>query len=345
MFRSLSQGVSMKSLAVSMVILSAGLLATERSPKLGARVVMFQASPSLIKPGEPVELQWMVSGADTVRIEPYGSEQPPTGKVTVNPTGQTVFWIHAYNEGGGESVPLEVNLLRPITVNGQTPEKNAPSKSEPEKALTESHPIPEKLTIPEPVPLLATSILKNPEPPPEEDLTPLPLNTLPLNTLPPNACPSDSEPSPERIPGALPEHGQTSDPTPVPLQTSIPTQPQMAESTAVRHRVIPGKPRAPVITIIERTAPIVSSAHTMEVGSWIQFVALYDTLSAQEMKQRLEKLTGHEALCLQVPDKDGKAIQRLRMGPFPTRTKARARLKEIRAKISSLKLSPQVVND
>lgn len=80
-------------------------------PQNPARIQVFEATPKAVKAGEPVELRWSATGADWIRLEPPGKEFPPTGHVTYVPRERTVFWIHASNLRGGQSVPLVVEMI------------------------------------------------------------------------------------------------------------------------------------------------------------------------------------------------------------------------------------------
>jgi len=83
------------------------LLWSQGAPK-SARVLLFEARPRSTKAGSPVELTWATQDAMRVVLEPPGEEVPPVGRRVVTPQDSTVYWLHATNVGGGESVPVTV---------------------------------------------------------------------------------------------------------------------------------------------------------------------------------------------------------------------------------------------
>ncbi len=83
------------------------LLWGQGSPK-SARVLLFEARPRTVKPGSPVELAWATQDATRVVLEPPGEEVAPVGRREVAPGESTVYWLHATNVGGGQSVPVAV---------------------------------------------------------------------------------------------------------------------------------------------------------------------------------------------------------------------------------------------
>jgi len=76
-----------------------------------ARIRTFLAIPSAAQAGETLELRWSVTGTDTVRLEPWNQEFPSEGRVTYVLKERTIFWLHASNALGGQSLPLAVELL------------------------------------------------------------------------------------------------------------------------------------------------------------------------------------------------------------------------------------------
>ena len=91
-------------------ILVSSLLSAQL-PKDPARIQVFEAIPRIAKAGEPVELHWSASGTERVRLEPQDQDFPPDGRVTIVPRERTVFWLHASNVWGGQSLPLVVDIL------------------------------------------------------------------------------------------------------------------------------------------------------------------------------------------------------------------------------------------
>jgi len=80
-------------------------------PPEPAHIQVFQASAAGVRKGGTVTLRWSVAGADRVRLEPLGQDLPARGEITQPITGRTVFWLHANNLRGGQSIPLVVELL------------------------------------------------------------------------------------------------------------------------------------------------------------------------------------------------------------------------------------------
>jgi len=83
-----------------------------------ARILAFEAVPRSVKAGEAVELRWVAKDATRVRLDPSGEEFPAEGR-TIRVLGQnTVFWLHAINATGGQSVPLMIEV-RPALASAQ----------------------------------------------------------------------------------------------------------------------------------------------------------------------------------------------------------------------------------
>jgi hypothetical protein len=76
-----------------------------------ARIQRFEATPTTVNAGEPVELRWVATGTESIRLDPPDQEFPPTGHFTFVPMARTVFWIHASNTRGGQSIPLVVEVI------------------------------------------------------------------------------------------------------------------------------------------------------------------------------------------------------------------------------------------
>lgn len=75
-----------------------------------ARAVLLEAHPGTVKVGNPVELAWATRDATRVVLEPPGEEVPPTGRRVVTPQDSTVYWLHATNLRGGQSLPVAVTV-------------------------------------------------------------------------------------------------------------------------------------------------------------------------------------------------------------------------------------------
>lgn len=77
-------------------------------------------------------------------------------------------------------------------------------------------------------------------------------------------------------------------------------------------------------------------------GFWIQFAALANGDRAKQVQEELQGL-GEPVRLFPVAKTPGLQLQRVRMGPFPTREAAQRRLREIRLKAKALHLNPLVV--
>ncbi len=99
---------------------------------------------------------------------------------------------------------------------------------------------------------------------------------------------------------------------------------------------VPAKPAGPPPA--ERTRP----------GTvWIQFAALWDPWNAAMLRKDLKRLLGIDATValLDPSGPSGPKLQRIRLGPFPSRQAARLRLKLLRARLRRMKLAPIVTVD
>jgi len=76
-----------------------------------ARIQTFQTTAKAVRRGGTVTLRWSATGADQVRLEPLGLILPAKGEITHLVTGRTIYWLHADNAAGGQSMPLVVELL------------------------------------------------------------------------------------------------------------------------------------------------------------------------------------------------------------------------------------------
>ncbi len=90
-------------LVVSTVLWSQG------APK-SARVLLLEALPRTVKAGSRVELAWATQDATRVILDPPGEEVPPMGRRVVMPQGSAIYWLHAMNTRGGQSVPVAVTV-------------------------------------------------------------------------------------------------------------------------------------------------------------------------------------------------------------------------------------------
>jgi cell division protein FtsN len=77
-------------------------------------------------------------------------------------------------------------------------------------------------------------------------------------------------------------------------------------------------------------------------GFWIQFGAFADPGNATKLSADLRRLAAVEVTVDPLPMAGRPTLQRLRLGPFPSRAAALARLRQIHPRIRSLKLRPIV---
>jgi hypothetical protein len=82
-----------------------------QSPQGPARIRVFEATPEAARPGESVELRWSATDADELWLEPMNLRCPPVGRTTYVLRERTIFWLHASNASGGQSVPILVDIL------------------------------------------------------------------------------------------------------------------------------------------------------------------------------------------------------------------------------------------
>lgn len=128
------------------------------APQEPAHIQVFQATAAAVRKGAPVTLRWSVSGTDKVRLEPLGLVLPAQGEMTQPVTGRAVYWLHAANLWGGQSLPLVVEVL---------PEEPA--------APALGLPTPVLATVPDPAP---------PAPAPQPAALPVPAGATGLQTRP-----------------------------------------------------------------------------------------------------------------------------------------------------------------
>jgi cell division septation protein DedD len=97
--------------------------------------------------------------------------------------------------------------------------------------------------------------------------------------------------------------------------------------------------------VLFRSAPV--PAPVLGPGPWIQFAALADPAGAQRLAALLQERLGEAARVLPVPHPDhpGQILHRVRLGPFPSRTKAQQRLREVQPRVRNLRLKPLIMVD
>jgi uncharacterized protein YndB with AHSA1/START domain len=81
-----------------------------------ATVCTFEASRTVIKPGEQVDLRWLCQGEAKVRLEPGGLELDGQSSIAVVPDKTTVYTLSVSNILGGSSRSLEVRVEAPRRV-------------------------------------------------------------------------------------------------------------------------------------------------------------------------------------------------------------------------------------
>jgi uncharacterized protein YndB with AHSA1/START domain len=91
-----------------------GRLAT--TTPAAATVCTFEASRTVIRPGEQVDLRWLCQGEAKVRLEPGGLELDGQSSIAVVPDKTTVYTLSVSNILGGSSRSLEVRVEAPRRV-------------------------------------------------------------------------------------------------------------------------------------------------------------------------------------------------------------------------------------
>ncbi|WLT32797.1 hypothetical protein [Geothrix sp. PMB-07] len=81
-----------------------------------ASVCTFEASRTLVKPGEQVDLKWICQGDAKVRLEPGGLELDGRSSIAVVPDKTTVYTLSVSNLMGGSSRSVEVRVEEPRRV-------------------------------------------------------------------------------------------------------------------------------------------------------------------------------------------------------------------------------------
>jgi uncharacterized protein YndB with AHSA1/START domain len=81
-----------------------------------ATVCTFEASRTIIRPGEQVDLRWLCQGDAKVRLEPGGLELDGQSSIAVVPDKTTVYTLSVSNILGGSSRSLEVRVEAPRRV-------------------------------------------------------------------------------------------------------------------------------------------------------------------------------------------------------------------------------------
>jgi hypothetical protein len=92
--------------------------------ELKAVIVTFEASPSVIKPGETTYLQWKVTGTNTVTIDNGIGTVAVNGSVPVMPSASTYYTITAANSAGTSTARTQVLVT---TMSQSSGHPSAPS--------------------------------------------------------------------------------------------------------------------------------------------------------------------------------------------------------------------------
>ncbi len=85
-------------------------------PAAAATVCTFEASRTVVKPGEQVDLKWFCQGNAKVRLEPGGLELDGQSSIAVVPDKTTVYTLSVSNLLGGSSRSVEVRVEAPRRV-------------------------------------------------------------------------------------------------------------------------------------------------------------------------------------------------------------------------------------
>ncbi len=86
------------------------------APSTTASVCTFEASRTVVKPGEQVDLKWLCQGNAKVRLEPGGLELDGQSSIAVVPDKTTVYTLSVSNLMGGSSRSVEVRVEAPRRV-------------------------------------------------------------------------------------------------------------------------------------------------------------------------------------------------------------------------------------
>ncbi|WP_243304209.1 hypothetical protein [Geothrix oryzisoli] len=103
-----------QSRTVEVAVLGHRALAATKTPM--ASVCTFEASRTVVKPGEQVDLRWICQGDAKVRLEPGGLELDGQSSIAVVPDKTTVYTLSVSNLMGGSSRSVEVQVEAPRRV-------------------------------------------------------------------------------------------------------------------------------------------------------------------------------------------------------------------------------------
>ncbi len=185
-------------LASAAVALVAGVFALQRScgESEAAVIAKFQATPAKIQASSQATLEWKVSGANEVQIEPGIGKRTPEGSLAITPLASTTYVITARNAEGKEvrqefrveveAVPAPTPTPEPTPETTPTPDATPTSMPNPEPTREQA---PGPSSRPQPKPQAF--------PPSNSQTTPTPLP--PQVTPPPTQSPSQP-PTPHPYP-------------------------------------------------------------------------------------------------------------------------------------------------
>lgn len=81
------------------------------TPNAAPTIVSFAATPTTIRPGQPVTLSWIVQGASSVLIDNGVGAVGATGTVTVTPSSTTSYTLTAMGASGSSTATATVNVI------------------------------------------------------------------------------------------------------------------------------------------------------------------------------------------------------------------------------------------
>ncbi|MBA3974084.1 MAG: hypothetical protein C0504_07700 [Candidatus Solibacter sp.] len=97
--------------SLGLAALARTTVSVRETPKVA--VTKFTATPSRVKPGEPVTLTWQAQNADSVEISGIGGVNASSGSVQVTPAVTTTYTITARNKAGEVKDTVQVIVDQP----------------------------------------------------------------------------------------------------------------------------------------------------------------------------------------------------------------------------------------
>ena len=78
------------------------------------RIILFHVDPDEFGPGDPISLEYVVEGADSVWLDPGGPLESSSGTFElVSPAAPTVYTLHASNQSGHNELSIVLTSLAP----------------------------------------------------------------------------------------------------------------------------------------------------------------------------------------------------------------------------------------